>query len=369
MGNRKDRYKFIWESIQKHGYKYDYRKVNYIDSKTKVCIICPEHGEFWQKPYSHLNCHGCSKCAGVNKSSSKEFIEKAKIIHGDKYDYSKVIYKGNKIKVCIICPEHGEFWQTPSNHLRKYGCKKCGNVYVPTTEEFIQKAKLIHGDKYDYSKAEYKGANTKICVVCKKHGEFWQLPCSHLQGHSCPKCANKNVTTEEFVQKAKIVHGNKYDYSKVGYKNSVTKVCIICPEHGEFWQTPGRHLMGDGCPICNESKLEKEIGQLLKKYNVIYERQKHFKWLGKQSLDFYLPDYNIAIECQGIQHFEPVDVFGGEKEFIKIQKRDRKKYDLCKRNNIKLLYFAYCNHPNKYIDIIYTDFKKLLTKINEDNEK
>ena len=117
-------------------------------------------------------------------------------------------------------------------------------------------------------------------------------------------------------------------------------MCILCPEHGEFWQTPSSHLCGKGCPYCKESHLEKEINDFLIKNNIIFEREKHFDWLGKQSLDFYLPEYNIAIECQGIQHFEPIDFFGGELKFIKQIKNDIIKKEKCYNNNIKILYYS-----------------------------
>lgn len=293
MSKKLNRYEFIWKAIQKHGYKYDYRKVNYVDCKTKVCIICPEHGEFWQTPDKHINSkQGCYKCRNIIiseklKNNINDFIFKARNVHGNKYDYSKVKYVNNFTKVCIICPKHGEFWQTPNNHY-KYGCYKCVGL---------------------------------------------------------------NKTIEEFIKIAKEVHGNKYDYSKVKYKGAKEKVCIICPKHGEFWQTPDSHLnMKTGCPICNESVLEREVSKYLDDNNIKYERQKKFEWLklktNSQSLDFYLPDYNVSIECQGRQHFEPVKQFGGEKEFNKIVERDKRKYDLCINNGIKLLYYTKSNIIN-----------------------
>ena len=194
----------------------------------------------------------------MKKYTTEEFIKKAREIHGDKYDYSKVEYVSYHTKVCIICPKHGEFWQTPANHLRNRNCPKCGNnskikKRSLTKEEFIKKAREVHGDKYDYSKVKYINNYTKVCIICPEHGEFWQNANSHLRGCGCPKCCNNGVklTTEEFVKKARKIHGDKYDYSKVEYKNSHTKVCIICPEHGEFWQTPTSHLHGEsGCPMC-----------------------------------------------------------------------------------------------------------------------
>ena len=185
----------------------------------------------------------------------EKFINKAKKTHGDRYDYSKVEYINSITKVCIICPEHGEFWQTPSAHVRGNNCPLCADVkrgrfHRNDVKEFIEKAEKTHKNKYDYSKVDYKNARTKVCIICPEHGEFWQLPQSHIQGRGCPKCASKNMDNFLFIEKARKVHGDKYDYSKVNYQNGKDKICIICPEHGEFWQTPSKHLYGNGCPKC-----------------------------------------------------------------------------------------------------------------------
>jgi rubrerythrin len=230
---------FISQANDTHSGKYDYSKVNYLNAHTKVCIICPVHGEFWQRPQDHIDKkQGCPKCSFDNrKLTHDEFISKAKEVHGNRYDYSKVEYKGWKQKVCIICPIHGEFWQDPTSHIAKHhksGCPKCGKSITKTTEQFIQEAIKIHGNKYDYSKVNYINAQTKICIICPEHGEFLQKPYMHLRGNGCPKCNINKKTTEQFIIDAKKVHGNKYDYSKVSYVNAHTKVLIICSKHGEF---------------------------------------------------------------------------------------------------------------------------------------
>ena len=344
---------FIKKSKLVHGDKYDYTKVNYVNNKTKVCIICPEHGEFWQRPESHLSGKGCKKCSGL-KSSQKQrksidkVIKEFREIHGDKYDYSKVNYINNITKVCIICPEHGEFWQTPSNHLKGKGCPSCYGNKKSSTEEFIKKAKQIHGDKYDYSKVEYKNADTKVYIICPEHGEFWQTPYKHIiRKQGCITCSGKKqLNTEEFIKKAKQIHGDNYDYSKVNYVNNRTKVCIICKKHGEFWQVPAHHLRGENCPSCNMSKLENKVREILSENNFIFEEQKKFKWLGAQRFDFYLPEYNLAIECQGIQHYTPTDFAGRGQEwaenlFKKNVENDKLKKKLSKENGIKILYIKY----------------------------
>ena len=254
-------------------------------------------------------------------------------------------YNGNKNYITVKCLIDGNVWKTKPRWLMKgVGCQICydrrrGDKTRFSIDKFIEKAKQMHGDKYDYSKVEYINNKTKVYIICPIHGEFEMRPDHHLSGQGCPKCVNKYVTTEEFIEKAKQVHGDKYDYSKVEYVNTKTPICIICPKHGEFWQRVEKHVYERcGCPTCNESRLEKEVYTLLTDSNINFEYQKKFNWLGKQSLDFYLPDYNIAIECQGEQHFKPIKHFGGEERFKIDVKRDVNKNFLCQENNIKLLY-------------------------------
>ena len=368
---------FIKRAKEIHGNKYDYSKVKYINKKTKVCIICPKHGEFWQEAASHYRGCGCKMCALEEKANKKrlskeEFIERARKVHGDKYDYSKVNYINIDTKICIICPKHGEFWQKPLNHLNGSGCKECMKEKFHeerklTTKEFIKRAKKVHGNKYDYSKVEYINADTKICIIDKDYGEFWMMPYAHLHGQDCPKRKNEKIhksrvkTLEQFIKEAKEVHGNKYNYSKVDYKDCNTKVCIICPEHGEFWQRPADHLNGCGCPKCRESHLEKEVKIMLQNNGINYEQNFKTKWLGRQHLDFYLPDYNIAIECQGGQHFIPVKKWQGEKGLEIIKKRDLIKNDNCQKNNVKLVYY----HHEKIINEGIYKKENQYTNIND----
>jgi len=185
----------------------------------------------------------------------KRFLEKSKVLHNDKFDYSLVEYVNNRTKVSIICPVHGEFTQIPHSHLSGNGCDKCARIYrKSTTEEFISKAKLVHNDKYDYSLVEYVESKLNVKIICPVHGEFTQTPSNHLSGSSCHKCncltGYRKSTTEEFISKAKLLHNDKFDYSLVDYINNRTKVSIICPVHGEFTQTPASHLSGRGCLKC-----------------------------------------------------------------------------------------------------------------------
>ena len=306
------------------------------------------------------------------KHDKEKFLEKAKLVHGDKYDYSKVEYIDSKTKVCIICTEHGEFWQTPNKHLSGQGCAECGkkiNKKCLTTNEFIERAKKIHGNKYDYSKVEYKKAIEKVCVICPEHGEFWIAPHNHLEGKKCKYCATINRSNkkrnkqEEVIKRASETHGNKYDYSKIKYYKMHDKVCIICPEHGEFWQSMANHINGKGCPVCKESFLERDIEEELKKYKIAYEKQKTFNWLKNKKklyLDFYLPDYNVAIECQGLQHFKPIKYFGGDEKFKEYALRDKLKKDLCNKNGIEILYYT---KEKITLDKIFKNKEELISQI------
>ena len=367
---RKTTEEFIEEAKKIHGDKYDYSKVDYKNNKTKVTIICPEHGEFEQRPSDHLQGKGCVKChhdrnAKNQASTKEEFMEKAIKIHRNKYDYSKVVYVNAHEYVTIICPEHGEFQQMPYSHLNGRGCPKCAGIVKRTTEDFINDARKVHGNKYDYSKVVYKNNKEKVIIICPEHGEFEQSPDKHLIGRGCPECGKKLIsiartdTFDDFLRKAKKVHGDKYDYSKAEYVNSLVKIRITCPTHGDFWQVPSSHLRGVGCPYCRESRLERRIEHFLETKGVNYEKLQHFEWLGKQHLDFFLPEYNTAIECQGRQHFMPVEAFGGKEEFEKCVKRDEMKKQLCKENKVNLIYFA----DKKYEDNIFTDEEEMFNTI------
>lgn len=285
--------------------------------------------------------------------NTDRFIEKAKGVHGARYDYSKVEYVNAKTKVCIICTEHGEFWQTPNHHLIGCGCPKCGIDKIKmknssNKEEFIKKARKVHGDKYDYSKVSYVNEKTKVNIICKKHGVFEQIPWSHLKGANCPNCANekisnvKKIQNEEWIERAKKVHYGKYSYNLCNYNGYYKKVIITCPIHGNFEQLAYNHLQGKGCPKCKRSKLEIEIEEFLKENNIKYISQYRDKFLNvgksRYSLDFYLPDYNIAIECQGAQHFIGRTFYS--KNINEIIKRDLAKKHLCEENGIKILYFT-----------------------------
>ena len=318
----------------------------------------------------------------MRKRTKQEFIELAKVIHGDKYDYSKAEYVDGQTKVCIICPEHGEFWQRPCDHInQKQGCPKCVKNHRDTTETFIKKAKLIHGDRYDYSKVKYVNSQTKVCIICPEHGEFWQTPSSHISGRGCPTCRwdkaknsirkAQGLTREQFIEKAIGIHGDKYDYSKVVYENTDTPVCIICPEHGEFWQTPHHHLSGSGCPECGKNDIsEKKLTDILNENfdNLIRQYKPDFLRVnGKpQSIDIFLPEYNVGVEYQGRQHFVPVSRYGGIEEYKKTVERDKRKFNKCKEHGITILYFSYEKEiPDTYLSKVFTNETELINNIKK----
>jgi hypothetical protein len=254
VGKLKTTIDIIKDFVNIHNDKYDYSKVDYINGKTKVTIICPEHGDFKQRPSDHITGKGCKKCSGVYRPSNEEYITMCKNIHGDKYDYSLTYYVNNRIKVKIMCPEHGVFEQTPSNHTHSkhpQGCPNCNGTLKPSTNSFVYKIKSIYGDIYDYSKVVYVNSKTKVIVINKKYNsEHLMTPTDMLSQHS--RCNIKNAVdkNEYIIKEFNDIHKDKYNYSKVMYSGDKNDIKIICSKHGEFNQTPGEHKQGAGCPIC-----------------------------------------------------------------------------------------------------------------------
>lgn len=393
-----------------HGDKYDYSeflKDEFVFSgkRQKIPIIChekdkegKEHGIFWQMAQNHYKRNGCPICnkeqigvrrskikdllkEGVQEKRKEEIVKKSKSVHNIDYDYGlflkdDFIYEGNKHKIPIIChnkfddgSEHGVFWQTANNHMKGQDCPHCAKYHnIYTTETFIKACKKIHGEKYDYSKTVYNGAHNYITFTCPIHGDISMKAYSHLKGNGCRYCAGTyHFTRDEFIEKAKKVHGDKYDYSKSEYIDSKTKICIICPKHGEFWQTPAHHLNGVGCPRCNTSHLERKMSQFLENHGVDFEREKTFEWLkwkkkGVMKLDFYLPKYNVAIECQGVQHFYPYKLFD-EKLVKKVKARDIVKKEKCNEHGIVIFYYTEIKLEQYPYNNVYTRKRDILSLI------
>jgi hypothetical protein len=254
---------FIRRGREVHGGKYDYSKAVYESATSNITIICPAHGEFQQRPANHYIGRGCRECGGNKPLTVEKFIERAIAKHGNRYDYSKEEFEGVESKIKIICHEHGEFTQRVMVHLKGFNCPSCGRKSVAkklnySQDRFIQDSALVHGNKYDYSQVNYVNAQSKVKIICPEHGLFEQRPVNHVRGIGCSKCSDaiagekRRLTTEEFIELAKLVHGDKYDYSKVVYTTFQDKVEIICPEHGAFWQSAVNHVKGNqsGCPGC-----------------------------------------------------------------------------------------------------------------------
>lgn len=294
---------FISRSNKMHNNFYKYSLVEYINQDTKINITCPEHGGFEQRPDHHLAGRGCLFCANSNKKNEttrkehySKFIKKATKKWNGKYDYSKVNYTTARGKVIIICPEHGDFEQVPDAHM-KHECLKCSiknhpNHQQRNTEEFIKIAKKIHGDKYDYSKVDYKGNRNKIEIICSEHGSWWQAPYNHIQNKGCRCCTNR-------------------------------------------------------------SKGEIKVESILKENNINFVREKTFDDCrnpesgAKLKFDFYIPEQNLCIEYDGRQHFVPIEIWGGELALKGTQKRDKIKNEYCHNNNIRLIRISYKENVSK----------------------
>jgi hypothetical protein len=222
---------------------------------------------------------------------------------------------------------------------------------------FIEKSMKVHNGYFSYNKTIYDHITKKVIITCPIHGDFDQRASSHLEGHGCKQCANdkmyknRTLTKDQFIEKSKLVHGDKYNYSLFIYKNSYTPGIIVCPIHGNFTQIPGQHQCGNGCPKCipNYSKGEQSIFMWLKEHNIDFIEQKKFlECKNKKELpfDFYLTEYNICIEFDGNMHFEAINYFGGKKRFEKIRINDKIKDNYCKNKNIRLLRIPYWEKKN-----------------------
>jgi hypothetical protein len=295
----------------------------------------------------------------MKKLTIEEFLIRSKEIHGDKYNYSLVVYNGINEKIKIICPIHGYFITTPKIHIiKKCNCPKCSKENSKNND-FIMLANKIHNNKYDYSLVKYINNKIKIKIICHLHGVFEQTPNNHISKKSiCPICKYQNQLSNTilFVEKSKKLHNNKYDYSLVEYKDCKTKVEIICPSHGSFEQYPYIHLTNHGCPKCNDSIGIKIISKYLEDNNIKFVREYQIpecKYIKPLYFDFYLPTLNILIEYNGKQHYESVNYWGGQTDFNIRQIRDDIKINYCKNNNLKLIIIKYDDDIiNKMIKIL-----------------
>lgn len=358
--------RFFEKAKRKFGDLLDFSNSKYTRNDKPIEFICKYHGLQKSSPSIILrSSYGCPECAEEARLkkireyrlTTEEFVKRALSIpeFAEKYDYSETEYINSNTKVKVFCKKCNEyFWTDPGQHLSlKHGHDRCSGAYRRTAEEFKKELEDICGDSLDFSLSVFKTRDTPVEIVCKKEGHhFWRKPDSILTGNTgCPYCNGTHVkTTKEYIDFLQRNFGDEYDFSKVVYINRLTPVKIICKKHGEFERTPasildvlrtGRESL---CTSCNKSSGERKIEKFLLNKNIRFIPQFKFPEckLEKELLfDFYLPDYNLCIEYQGVQHYKPIKSWGGEEYFIKNQLRDQIKRDFCTGNNISLIEVKY----------------------------
>lgn len=329
---------FIAKSIKRFGDRFDYSKTQYVRKDVELIVTCKRHGDIVTTPEQLFwSTYGCKDCDfEIPRENRKaRMLAKAVEVHGDRYDYSRVIYVNSNDPVEIICPVHGSFWQGLYQHTaKKTNCPKCFRDNEKLSQaEFIGRARHVHGDVYDYDKVVYVHGQIPVTITCRKHGDFTQRANSHLSGNGCKECflEGNKLTTEEFIENARRVHGDTYDYSKVNYLGNKVEVEIVCPRHGSFWQKPNSHVSSkNGCRLCYESKGEKAVEVVLKKYGIEHIREYRIPPY-RYRYDFYLPEFNVFIEFHGHQHYQPVGLFGGDEAHQLVKKNDKMKVRLVNR--------------------------------------
>ena len=303
---------FINKANIVHNMAYNYDKVKYIKSSIQVEIFCPKHNLlFMQTPAHHLSGQGCRECASEsaamkNSSNIYDFKIKAENIHGNNYDYSRSIYVNNNTKIIIKCNECNYYFeQQPNNHLHGQGCSVCSGQKI-NTSIFIERSEKIHNNLFDYSKVNYIDGKNKVIIICNTcKNEFKQSPLSHLQGAGCFNCAHiqnniiRTKTQDQFILEANQIHGDKYDYSKVKYINTNSKIIIICNKcNSLFDQLPNNHLSGKGCAKCCNLSSKPEADWL--NYMNVALNCRHYKIKGtRYVVDGYNPETNTIYEFYG----------------------------------------------------------------------
>ena len=361
---KSDTDEFVAEARRIHGNKYDYRKSVYKGTTHLITITCPKHGDWQTHPRNHttLKC-GCNVC-GYEAASTKlnlpwdEWLQKARSLHCDFYDYSKAkkSYVNGESLLTLICPRHGEFQQRACKHLLG-GCMECGGRKQLTCEEFVSKSRKVHGDKYDYTRSNYINNAIAVEIICPTHGSFMQIPASHMAGANCRKCVGaEKYTVEMFVEASKKVHGDKYDYSLILELNTLNdRVTIICPEHGKFTQKAASHKNGmTGCVKCIESQGEKTIRLHLVCQNIESKQEVRFpscKNIKVLPFDFMVKTGNksgFLIEYQGNGHYYKGTRSRNNRKnyrsFMGVQVRDHKKLQWCRQHNVPLLIIPYWDY-------------------------
>jgi hypothetical protein len=285
---------FIKQGKEIHNNFYDYSKTIYIKSSKKIIITCPIHGDFEQTPNKHLSGQGCIQC-GITKNKIRQtntienFITLANKIHNNFYNYDKSNYVSNNTKITIVCPIHGDFGQTPANHINsKQGCPKCAGRYK-TTNDFNKQASMIHNNFYNYDKTVYIGSNKKIIITCPIHGDFEQTPRSHLSGAGCPSCVSRISKAETLwldslnikLRQHKIKINNK-NFEVDGFDHETNTIYEF---HGDFWHgNPSKFDHLDINPITKTT-----FGEL---YEKTLQRQQHLKNAGYNVISIWESDFN-----------------------------------------------------------------------------
>jgi len=348
---------FLERAFNIHGDMYDYSETKYINKRSKVIIKCKKHGNFEQYPSNHLSGSGCEKCSkekkllkgkkprkfnfpvlkSGQKLSQKDCIERFKIVHGDKFDYSLVKYVKNDIEVLIICKEHGQFYQKPSIHWSGSDCPRCNN-YTITQEDCIERFIEVHGNKYDYSLVEYIKNDLPVTIICKDHGPFEKSPILHWGGSGCPKCSKNNISKIEIMKRLNDINPYQHSFEFVNYISMHEKVTIVCKEHGPFERTLANYFTNYQCPKCTgKSKYELEIEEIYKAKNINFIFNDR-KLIGPLEIDLLNTEYKFGIEFNGmIYHsygksefkmFDNLSLFDKNKHLNKTNLVEKKNFQL-----------------------------------------
>lgn len=326
-----------------------YPPENFSGTRNPYTAICPVHGPITKTANLFYRTTGCSKCAAIKRGEKtridkKQWIMDCTNIHDGKYDYSSVEFELQSDKVTIICPIHGSFTQRADVHRKGHGCWECRNQSITgvprlSVDNFLELAAQKHDNKYLYDQNTYTRREDYVTIICPEHGPFEQKAHAHLSGQGCPQCAilknndSKRNSIEDFIQQSQFHHADRYDYSKSEYHGVMSKIEIVCREHGSFWQAAGDHMRGYGCPACSAgnyvSKPEKELVEFIRENYQGEIRTSVRDLISPQELDIYLPEHNLAIEYCGLYwHSEKAG---------KNQMYHANKHDECKKKGIRLI--------------------------------
>ena len=388
---RKDKDDFVEKSNIKHNFKYTYDKVpESFRVRSKVIIICPEHGDFEQTAFSHKRGCGCPYCAGKSGKNTEKNIkikkEKiAKILKTGKLEKIKLVSlpekkKGrpaNNEKYVFHCEIHGKIEKNRSQISKGQICKECTKIENRKNafNRELDKMRELHNDRFEYPDyTHFVDKKTKITIRCKEHNHtFKYFKSVHTQTkyggciHCLKQYRNFGIKEQDLlIEQFKSIHGDRYGYDNVVYKLSDIKVSITCKRHGDFLQIPSSHLKGSGCPKCKQSTGEKLIQGLLKKMEIKYTSEKSFygclndKTNKLLPFDIYVPEFHTCIEFDGYQHYIPVKKWGGEEALKEVQYRDNIKTVYCKENDINLIRIPYTMNKIEIADVLNKQFNKNL---------